>query len=77
MNRFKGDAKFSASDRVLMEKDGAKNSLTVKQVVTKDTGSYSVKATNAVGTATVAAKLNVKGLWPDPIVPVIVVIIFS
>ena len=63
LGRFKGDAKLAPSDRVLMEKDGTKHSLVVKQVVAKDAGSYSCKATNTAGSAAAAAKLKVKGQW--------------
>lgn len=62
-DRFKGDAKLSASDRVVMEKDATRHSLVVKQVVAKDAGTYSCKATNTAGTAYAAAKLKVKGQW--------------
>jgi len=44
-----------------MEKEDKKHILIIKKAVSKDTASYSCKATNAVGTATVSAKLNVKG----------------
>jgi len=61
VDRFKGEAKLAPSERVLVEKDGTKHSLTIKQVAPKDAGSYSCKATNAVGTAAASAKLNVRG----------------
>lgn len=57
---LKGDSKLTPSDRILVEKDGAKHRLTVKQVVANDAASYSCKATNPVGSVTVAAKLKVK-----------------
>jgi len=49
-----------ASDRVVVEKEETRHRLTIKQVVAKDAASYSCKATNAVGTAAVTAKLKVK-----------------
>lgn len=61
MDRFKGDAKVVASDRIVVEKEDKKHRLTIKKVVAKDAASYTCKATNLVGTATVSAKLKVKG----------------
>ena len=50
-----------ASDRIVVEKEDKKHRLTIKKVVAKDAASYTCKATNLVGTATVSAKLKVKG----------------
>ena len=59
--RYKGDTKLVQSDRILLEKNETVHSLTIKQVVRKEAGQYTVKAVNSVGTASSSATLKVKG----------------
>ena len=58
---FKGDKKLEPSDRILYEQDGSKYTVTIKEAIIKESGTYNVKATNAAGTMSAAAKLKVKG----------------
>lgn len=52
--------KLEPSERILFERDGNNYSVTFKETVVKQTGSYTVKATNAVGSTSAVANLKVK-----------------
>lgn len=58
--RYQGNVKLEPSERIIFERDGNNYSVTLKETVIKQTGPYTVKATNPVGSTSAVANLKVK-----------------
>ena len=58
---FTGTTKVEPSDKAVIEQDETRAKVTFKTCEVKQTGPITVKVTNEAGTATVKAKLTVKG----------------